>query len=83
MPLLHIHTHCQVAQKASAQTKTCQRVWLTNHTDSLRKIKHENTTSCIVHLADSAKFEGITSNKRCNGLTGSCLESPNDTIYRG
>jgi len=34
-----------------------------------------------VHLADSAKFEGVTSNKLCNGLTGSCFESPNDTIH--
>ena len=38
-------------------------------------------TSCIVHLADSANFKGITSNKRCSGLTGSCFESPNDTIH--
>jgi len=41
----------------------------------------EHTTSCIVHLADCANFEGITSNKHCNGLTGSCFESPNDTIH--
>lgn len=46
-----------------------------------RIIKHENTTSCIVHLADSADFKGIASNKPCNGLTGSCFESPNDTIH--
>ena len=45
------------------------------------RIKHENTTSCIVHLADSANFKGIASNKPCNGLTGSCFESPNDTIH--
>ena len=38
-------------------------------------------TSCIVHLADSAKFKGVTSNKLCNGLTVSCFESPNDTIH--
>ena len=38
-------------------------------------------TSCIVHLADSANFKGVTSNKLCNGLTGSCFESPNDTIH--
>jgi len=41
----------------------------------------QHTTSCIVHLANSAKFEGVTSNKRCSGLTGSCFESPNDTIH--
>lgn len=45
------------------------------------RIKHENTTSCIVHLAGSANFENITSNKLCSGLTGSCFESPNDTIH--
>jgi len=44
-------------------------------------IKHENTTSCIVHLADGANIVGITPNGRCKGLTGSCFESPNDTIH--
>lgn len=43
--------------------------------------KAQHTTSCIVHLADSANFKGGTSNKRCSGLTGSCLEMPNDTIH--
>jgi hypothetical protein len=41
----------------------------------------QHTTSCIVHLADSTKFEGVTFNKRCNGLTGLRFESPNDTIH--
>jgi len=80
MPTLHNHTHCQVAE-AIAQSKTCQRVWLPQHTYRLRRIKHENTTSCIVHLADSANFKGVASNKLCNGLTGLCFESPNDTIH--
>jgi len=44
MPSLRNHTHCQVAQKADTQTKTCQRVWLPQHTDRLRRKKHENTT---------------------------------------
>ena len=79
-PTLRNHTHCQVAQ-ADTQAKTCQRVWLPKRTDRQRIIKHENTTSCIVHLADSAKFEGITSNKRCSALTGLYFESPNDTIH--
>ena len=38
-------------------------------------------TSCIVHLADSANFKGVTSNKQCSGSTGLCFESPNDTIH--
>lgn len=43
--------------------------------------KHGHTTSCIVHLAYSANLDSLTSNKLCNGLTGSCFESPNDTIH--
>jgi hypothetical protein len=43
--------------------------------------KGEGIASCIVHLADSAKFEGVTSNKRCSSLTGLCFESPNNTIH--
>jgi len=34
-----------------------------------------------MHLADSANIKGVTSNKLCNGLTGSCFESPNDTMH--
>lgn len=41
----------------------------------------QRTTSCIVHLADSANIERITSNRPCSGLTGLCFESPNDTIH--
>ena len=41
----------------------------------------KQVTSCIVHLADSANFEGVATNKICNGLTGSCFKSPNDTIH--
>lgn len=37
MPTLHIHTHCQVAQKPKEQTKTCQRVWL----PALREIEEK------------------------------------------
>jgi hypothetical protein len=43
--------------------------------------KGEGITSCIVHLADSAEFKGITPNKLYSGLTGLCFESPNDTIH--
>lgn len=44
-------------------------------------IKNERPTSCIVHLADSANFKGITIKKPCNSLTSLCFESPNDTIH--
>ena len=43
--------------------------------------KYDRTTSCIVHLADCANFESVTSNKLCSGLTGLCFKSPNDTIH--
>lgn len=43
--------------------------------------EHQLPTSCIVHLADSANIESVTPNKLCSGLTGSCFESPNDTIH--
>ena len=43
--------------------------------------KGQLVTSCIVHLANSANFEGVTPNKLCIGLTGLCFESPNDTIH--
>jgi hypothetical protein len=33
-----------------------------------------------VHLADSVNFEGVATNKLCNGLTGSGFELPNDII---
>jgi len=45
------------------------------------EIKADRITSCIVHLADSANFKGVASNKLCNGLTDLCFESPNDTIH--
>ncbi|NJK95995.1 MAG: hypothetical protein HC905_14735 [Bacteroidales bacterium] len=44
-------------------------------------ITNETPTSCIVHLAGSAALKGTASNKLCNGLIGSCFESPNDTIH--
>ena len=49
MPTLRKHTHCQVAQIADTQTKTCQRVCLLQHMDKRRKIKHKNTTRGIKH----------------------------------
>ncbi len=50
----------------------------------LKPLKDKNAqlvTACIVHLADSADFKGGTYNKQYSGLTGSCFESPNDTIH--
>jgi hypothetical protein len=44
-------------------------------------ITNETPTSCIVHLADNANLKGSAFNKLYNSLTGSCFESPNDTIH--
>ena len=41
------------------------------------RIKHENTTRYIKHLADSANFKGVTSNQHRNGLIGNRFEMPN------
>jgi hypothetical protein len=77
MPALRIHTHCQVAQKASAHTKTCQRVWLPKRTEGQRIIKHEHTTRYIKHLAESANIKCGTFNKHHNRLIGNRFEMPN------
>ncbi len=75
-PFASIHI-AKSLKNADAQTKTCQRVWLPNRTDRQRRIKHENTTRYIKHLAESANFKGSTFNKLCNGLIGNRFEMPN------
>ena len=64
------HTNQNLSKSMVAQTH--------RRTEDNKARKH---TSCIVHLADSANFKGVTSNKLCNGLIVSCFESPNDTIH--
>jgi hypothetical protein len=75
-PFASIHI-AKSLKKADAQTKTCQRVWLPQHTDRLRRIKHENTTKYIKHLAESANFKVCTFIKIFNSLTGRFSEMPN------
>lgn len=41
------------------------------------RIKHENTTRYIKHLAESAYFKGGAFNKLDNGLIGNLFEMPN------
>jgi hypothetical protein len=81
MPNLRNHTHCQVAQIADTQTKTCQRVWLPNRTDRQRRIKHENTTMCIVHKG----FRGFRAISPASILGGNLIglkpAIPYDTIH--
>ncbi len=81
MPSLRNPTHCQVAQKSDPQAKTCQRVWLPQHTDRLRRIKHENTTMCIVHKG----FRGFRAASPALTLGGNLIglkpAIPYDTIH--
>jgi len=62
---LRSHTHLQATQ-AKTQTKTCQRVCLPQHTDRLRRIKHENTTMYIKNKRDSSSI------KVCSPFEHSC-----------
>jgi len=62
---------------ADAQTKTCQKVWLPNRTGRLRRIKHENLTINIGHLADSGKVEMSIINKVNSSLKRWSIEMPN------
>ncbi|SMO92910.1 hypothetical protein SAMN06265379_11713 [Saccharicrinis carchari] len=64
-------------KKAATHSKTCQRVWLPQRTDKLRRIKHENLTINIGHLADNGIFEMSTINKIYSGLIVWSFEMPN------
>jgi hypothetical protein len=63
---------------------TCSLIVFFNGTVVIKYIctdlKCQLVTSCIVHLADSANIKSVTSNRLCNGLTGLCFESLNDSI---
>ena len=80
MPTLRNHTHCQVAQIADTQTKTCQRVWLPHCADRLREIKHENTTHGIVHAGFSGSRRFVARKKSQCKLIGNRFVIPHDTI---
>ena len=73
--------HICNSHKQIHTAKNCKKVCLANAERKTGETKHENLTSCIVHLADSANIKDVTSNKLCSGLTGSCFETPNDTIH--
>lgn len=77
-PTLRDHTHCQVAQIADTQTKTCQRGWLPRHTYRLQRLKHENTTMYIKYLTESVNFKVVTFSEICSGSKGKCFEMPKD-----
>ena len=76
MPTLRKHTHCQVAQIADTQAKTCQRVCLPQHTDRQRKIKHENTTRGIKHWGLSGYLSVLPRIKFCVTGQESSPKSP-------
>ncbi len=75
--MLNSYTHCQAAP-ANAKTQAWQRVCLPNRTT-----KTTEKTSCIMHMADSAKFEGATFNKLFSDAFFKVRASnrPNDTIH--
>jgi hypothetical protein len=50
-------------------------------TNRLESNKARHTTPWITHLAVSANFKGVTSNKLCSGLTCLYFESPNNTVH--
>jgi len=77
-PALRSHTHWQVAQIHRYHQNLPKSMPAPTHGGQKNG---QHTTSCIVHLAVSVYFKDITFNKLCSGLTGSCFESPNDTIH--
>ena len=77
-PTLRSHTHWQVAQIHRYIQNLPKSMPAPTHSGQKNG---QHTTSCIVHLADSAKFKGVTFNKICVSLKGSCFQSPNDTIH--
>jgi len=71
------HTHCQVARKPTAQTKTCQQVCLCQRAERhMGRIKYwlqqrvKFKRGCIVFLTKNINFNFI------NGLTVSQGENP-------
>ncbi len=76
-PPLHIHTHCQVAQKSQRTDQNLSKSMAVQTHGQTEGIKHENTTRYIKHLADSANFKAVTFNKNCSGLIGLLSEMPN------
>jgi hypothetical protein len=68
MPILRIHTHCQVAQKSQCTDQNLSKSMAAQTHGLTEEIKHENTTRYIKHLAESANFKGGTFNKLRNGF---------------
>ena len=76
MTTLRNHTHCQVAQNADAQTKTCQTVWLSQRTERRQIIKHENTTRNIRKPGGAGNLNFCTFIQIRNGLISWSFEIP-------
>ncbi len=76
MPTLRSQAHWQVAQKADPQPKPAKELANTIARAD-RRIKHENTTLYIKHLAESTNFKGSTFNMHRNGLIENRFEMPN------
>ena len=49
MQSLHIHTHCQVAQKSQRTDQNLSKSIAVPSHGLTKEIKHENTTNCKLH----------------------------------
>ena len=77
MPTLRIHKHCQVAQNSMRTDRNLSKSMAALTHGLTEKIKHENTTLYIKHLAESANFKDGTFNKHSNGLIRNRFAMPN------
>lgn len=75
-PSLHCQAHWLVTQKADTRPKPAKELANPNARAD-RKIKHEDTTRYIKHLAGSTNFKDGTFNIHRNGLIGNSFEMPN------
>ncbi len=81
MSALRIHTHCQVAQKSQRINQNLSKSMATQTHGLTEKIKHKNTTMCIVHKG----FRGFRSISPAfiwrGNLKGLKPAIPYDTIH--
>ncbi len=78
MPTLHSHTHCQVAQ-ANAQTKTWQRVCLSNRTtvrQSRRKTEGQQLTAVWRNGGCSASYDSFVVGSSAVLRLNFCAKNP-------
>ena len=82
IPTLHSHTHCQVAQ-ANAQTKTWQRVYLSQHTtdrQSGRKAEGQQLTAPTKNWRFSASYDSFVVGSSAVLRLNICAKNPPQAI---